>query len=176
MGGHDKSLAVLDGKRLVDHVFARLSGQVGRVIISGTNDYDLGIATAPDALPGRGPLAGLHGAMTWCLENAPELEGIICAPVDAPHLPLDLAQRLVGDGPAIAETEDSLQPTFGYWPLSLYDQLDAHLRMDEGGALRHFAKKIGARQVVFEDAAAFTNINAPEDLARLKDEGTGRTH
>jgi len=172
MGGVDKSTAILGEKRLVDHVLARLSGQVGRVIISGSDDYGLPLATAPDALPGQGPLAGLHGAMVWALENAPQTLGLLCAPVDAPYLPLDLAARLVGAGPAIAETRAGLQPTFGFWPLSLYEQLDAHLRTDEGGALRYFARKTGARHVVFDDERAFLNINAPDDLMRAQGEAS----
>jgi molybdopterin-guanine dinucleotide biosynthesis protein A len=90
MGGVDKGLVDLDGLPFVAHVLARLSPQVGDVLISANQNLDrygaFGVPVVPDAIGGfAGPLAGLHAGMTAATRDL-----VVTVPCDSPFLPGDL--------------------------------------------------------------------------------------
>lgn len=62
----DKALIAIEGKRLIERVAGVLGEACGSVIVI-TNRPEayrfLGLPTAPDLYPGRGPLAGIHAAL-----------------------------------------------------------------------------------------------------------------
>ncbi len=183
MGGLDKGAVMLNGRRLVDHVLDRLAPQAAQIVIAGPVSYRSDIPHAPDRddcpdgnegnekTPLAGPAAGLWAAAGWLRRYSPDTEGFITAPVDAPLLPLDLAARLLevdeGRVSAVAVAKGRLQPTFAYWRL---DDLDAVFSAGIGNApsLQAVASAARAREVVFEDAAAFANINTPEELSAFE--------
>ncbi len=177
MGGGDKSLRVLDGATLIEHVVRRLAPQVDGIAIASNAPQSLHrrlatrvLADAP-ADAGLGPLAGLASALrssrhTW----------IAMVPCDAPRLPLDLVPRLAvalqhGQLAAMAETHDADGRT----------RLQAACALVHRDAAAHVAEALasGARAlhrclgelphavVHFDDAAAFVNVNTPADLAAL---------
>ncbi len=93
MGGTGKSLAMIGGTSLVGHVRARLSGQVGTVIISANRDLPAhavwGDPVVADREPGMGPLGGLHSALELVAT-----EWTFCCPGDAPLLSETLVRQL----------------------------------------------------------------------------------
>lgn len=177
MGGGDKGLREVGGRRLIDHVIARLAPQCGPLALNANGDparfADLGLPVLPDSLPDHpGPLAGVLAGLDWAA--AAGHSAIVTAAADTPFFPTDLVARLraaVGpSGLALAASPDACgkihrHPTFGLWPV--------HLRDDLRTALQEGLRKIvlwtdshGAGTAVFEGGTfdPFFNINTPEDI------------
>lgn len=171
MGGHDKALVQLAGRRLFDHVLKRLAPQVDRVIVSGPSDYGSGLVALGD-MPGgvEGPVAGIRAAHDWLVREGksgtePDF-GIVTAPVDCPFLPGGLVARLSATGTAaIAEGDGHIQPAFGFWPQQTIEQHMAALERPGWLPLQRWAKICGATEVGFGQTGAFLNINCQKDLA-----------
>ena len=121
------------------------------------------LADASGDFPGplAGILAGLRAASTpW----------LAVVPCDSPRLPLDLVERLAsGIGPArgaVARRGERLEPVCCLLSTALAEDLERHLaaggRKVEGWLTQH------ATPVSFDragDAAAFANINTPDELS-----------
>lgn len=167
MGGGDKGLALLGGRRLVDLVIERLRAQTPTLAICGPGDYGTGQPFVPDRGDGpRGPAAGLWAAARWLEASAPDARGFCTAPVDAPFVPGDLVARLTsGEGSAVAFDGVRLHPTFAYWDLAALRGVLDRAGRGEGIALHDIAGDCGASRVDFP-AQALLNVNTPEDLAR----------
>jgi molybdopterin-guanine dinucleotide biosynthesis protein A len=152
--GSDKAHALYLGARLIDRVAAALGAQCDAVVVCGREEP--GFPCLPDwPGPGLGPLGGLAAA----LRNA-EAGGsrqVLCAGVDVPDLPHDLAAILAGEGAGVVES----QPVVGLWPVEALPALEDFLA-GGGRALYRFADAVGARRV--ELPRALMNINRPEDL------------
>lgn len=162
MGGCDKALLEFAGERLIDRVVRRLGRQVDRLIISGRNDYRTGLPAIADApaTPG-GPVGGV---LTIASYLDPEtVAGFITAPVDAPFLPEDLAERLWSDEEcAVAADGERAHPTFAYWSLRALRRA----RLDAvTPSLTRLCEAVGARTVRWRSPSPFRNVNTPDDLA-----------
>jgi molybdopterin-guanine dinucleotide biosynthesis protein A len=169
LGGVDKGLQPWRGLALVDHALARLAPQVSAVMISANRNAEAYaarhvrvLADASDDFPGplAGILAGLRAASTpW----------LAVVPCDSPRLPPDLVERLargVGEQRGAVVQRDRLEPVCCLLSTSLADDLERYLadggRKVEAWVARH------ASPVPFDrpdDAAAFANINTPDELA-----------
>lgn len=171
MGGQDKALVTLASKSLFGHVLEALTPQVDDVIISGASDYGSGLISVAD-IPGgaEGPVAGIRASYRWLESDTGPGTGndiaIVTAPVDCPFLPGDLVSRLSAPGgAAIAVGDGRLQPTFGYWPMTV---VATHIEaLDQPGwmSLQRWAKLCDAETVPFGSTSAFFNINDHGDLA-----------
>lgn len=180
MGGGDKSLLPLGGRRIIDHVLMRLSPQVTRVAINANGPShrwsEFGVPCLPDPIDGQpGPLAGLLAGLDWAAEQG--FGRVISVAADTPFFPLDLVQRLSENAPldgvvlAASRNEEGevvLQPTFGLWPVSLRQDL-RHSLMGGERKLRAWAGRHGARPKIIEGGEdVFFNINTPDDLRRAE--------
>ena len=186
MGQRDKGMLPLHGQPLARHVLQRLVPQVGQLAISvhaDAGDYArFGLAVWPDVLSGQlGPLAGLHSGMQHA--STPYL---LTVPCDSPLLPPDLAARLAtglvenNADLAIAVTEEidpatgsavhRPHPVFCLVKTSALPQLEAYLRSGER-RMRTWHGPLKLAEVVFEDGAAFGNMNTPDELAALQAQG-----
>lgn len=177
MGGGDKGLRVVGGRRLIDHVIDRLSPQCGALAINANGDparlAEFGLPVLPDSLPDHpGPLAGVLAGLDWAAGQG--ATAIVTAAADTPFFPTNLVARLVASaGPSglcLAASPDETgrvqrQPTFGLWPVALRDDLRAVLV----GGLRKiviWTDSHGAGQAVFDAAPfdPFFNVNTPDDI------------
>lgn len=171
MGGCDKGMLPLCGRPLLAHVLERFAPQVANILVN-TNapaaDYTrFGHPLVTDVIPGHaGPLAGLHAGLSVC--TTPLLATVPC---DAPQLPGDLVARLYAaltDGAArvaVAVAAGRRQPTFMLCRREVRNDLDAYLA-GGGRIFGAWLADMGALEASFDDAAAFANINTPEELAR----------
>lgn len=176
MGNVDKGLQAFGGSTMAAQVLARLAPQVARAAINANRNLDayaaLGVPVWPDDTPGfAGPLAGLQAGLRRC-----GTDYLLTAPCDSPFLPLDLAARLAagleaaGADLAVAVTQEDGQrqvhPVFALMKTSLEPVLSAYL---DGGGRRMdgWYPQVKVAEVVFEDAAAFRNINTRDELDRL---------
>lgn len=177
LGGVDKGLQVFENQALVQHALQRLTPQVGRVMVSANRNLDvyqrLGVPAWPDATTGyEGPLAGFLSGLAHC-----DTPFLLTVPCDSPRFPADLAQRLwqalqdEAADVAIAATrhgsEISLEPVFCLMKRELQDSLLRFMQSGQRKIERWTAEQRRA-VVVFDDDAAFTNINTPDELAALQ--------
>ena len=155
--GSTKADAEIDGKRLIIWVADALEPQVDTLIICGREEP---LYTCCKDLPeaGIGPLGGLLSALKFASENGHET--VVSTGCDAPDLPKDLVQQLMGHGAAIVEN----QPVVGLWPTDLAATLETFVA-DGGRSLYGFAEHIDARRTTLKQPMA--NINSPEDLKSL---------
>jgi molybdopterin-guanine dinucleotide biosynthesis protein A len=95
MGGADKGLIEYQGRPLIEWALAALASQVDEIFISANRNLDryaaYGYRVLPDTLPDfPGPLAGVLAAL-----EAVDTGWLLVVPCDTPHLPADLASRLL---------------------------------------------------------------------------------
>lgn len=168
MGGADKGLVDYQGRPLVEWVLAVLAPQVGEIVISANRNLEryaaYGRRVLPDTLPAYpGPLAGVLAAL-----QAVTTDWLLVVPCDTPHLPADLAFRLLGaaqlEGVPLAVTEDDVRIHHSCFLVHTdqRDDLAAFLARGER-AVRHWQAGLASTSVRF-DAAAFANVNRPDDL------------
>ncbi|MFG6490325.1 molybdenum cofactor guanylyltransferase MobA [Roseateles sp. BYS78W] len=168
MGGVDKGLQLLHGRPLAVHVTERLRPQADHVLISANRNLDAYAALGHDVLadpPGlefAGPLAGMLAG----LNALPPDAWLLTAPCDCPHLPPDLAERLLGaaerHGLAFAQATRE-HPTHALLHARLREPLAAHLHGGGRAVLRWMrSQPHGVAQ--FDDEAAFANLNTLADL------------
>jgi molybdopterin molybdotransferase len=180
MGNVDKGLQPFRGATLAAHVLQRFAPQVARVTISANRNHDayaaLGAPVLPDELPGfEGPLAGLQAGLRRCA--TPLLATVPC---DSPFLPDDLVQRLrealaAQDADlALAVTMEADEsgaaykqphPVFALMKKDVLPRLEAYLA-DGGRRMDGWHDGLKVAEVLFSDAAAFRNINTPDELRR----------
>lgn len=178
MGGGDKGLRAVGGRRLIDHVIDRLGSQCGAMAINANGDparfSEFGLPVVADSLADHpGPLAGVLAGLDWAAGQG--ATSIVTAAADTPFFPKDLVARLMASaGPSglcLAASPDETgrvqrHPTFGLWPVALRDDLRAALT----GGLRKiviWTDGHGAGQAVFDSTPfdPFFNVNTPEDIA-----------
>lgn len=169
MGGAVKSLAMIGGMPLVGHVRARLSGQVGTMIISANRDLQAhaawGDAVVADREPGMGPMGGLHSA----LEKV-ATEWTFCCPGDTPLL----SETLVGQlAQAIeAAQADVAMPHDGGRSQQLFLLLRSDLRQSLGEYLARGGRSaLGWTESLkcavvdaYAERASFLNVNTEKEL------------
>jgi len=170
MGGSDKACLELGGKRLIDHVMARLTPQVDAMLIAGPDDYGSGLPTVADPTDGPvGPAAGLLAAGRHITAGSRPTAIMITVPVDCPFLPTYLADHLCdGDLPAVANAAGRLQPAFGAWEIRPLLDAMADEAIRQSPSLRAVARACLARETDFGDGDAFFNINTPHDLEQAR--------
>ena len=168
MGGADKGLIDYRGRPLVEWALAALAPQVGEILISANRNLDLyaayGHRVLPDTMPDfPGPLAGVLAAL-----DAVTADWLLVAPCDTPHLPADLAARLLDaalrESVPLAVASDGERVHYGCFLVRAdrRDSLAAFLARGER-AVRHWQAGLPSTVVRF-DAACFANFNQPQDL------------
>lgn len=155
MGGGDKCLRPLAGRRILDRILDRVAPQVARLMLNANGDPArfAGIAL-PDVMPANtlpantlpgdtlpvvadvidgfaGPLAGVLTGLDWARRHAPDCPWVASIATDAPFLPTDLVARLAaavrgaGATMACASSGGRSHPVIGLWPVALADALHA---------------------------------------------------
>lgn len=157
--GSDKALALLDGRPLLTHAAEAIGRYADNIVLCGRDHPDF--QCLPDRpAPDMGPLGGLNAALHHAREKG--YDAVLSIACDMPVLPDGVAQRLIGEGPAVAEGQHLL----GYWPASLADLLDRHLAESDDRSVRGWLTRIQPRLV---ESPELPNINRPEDLRRLEE-------
>jgi molybdenum cofactor guanylyltransferase len=180
MGGVDKGLQMHLGLPLAQHALRRLAPQVGRLMINANRNLAIyesfGAPVFADEVPDfPGPLAGMLAGLSHC-----ETPYLATVPCDTPNFPADLIDRLArglldaGGDMATAYTRDATelfaQPVFCLMKASLRDSLNSfvHSGQRKTGL---FAREHRGAAVVFEDDAAFFNVNTLLELQQLQPPG-----
>jgi molybdopterin-guanine dinucleotide biosynthesis protein A len=166
MGGRDKGLVTYRGRPLVDHVIERIAPQVDELLISANRnlgDYARrGYRVLPDTLPDfQGPLAGVLAGLREARH-----EWVLTVPCDMPHLPGDLATRLLaaaqGKDIVVAVDASRTHPAVMLIHTGLVDRLAAYLQSGKR-SVHGFQESTGFVMANFE-AAAMRNINSLDEV------------
>jgi molybdopterin-guanine dinucleotide biosynthesis protein A len=174
MGGTDKGLQPLHGTPMAMHTMMRLTPQVGGLMINANRNLaayeSFGVPVYTDSVPDfAGPLAGMLAGLEQCATP-----WMVTAPCDSPFLPTNLVARLAqaieaeGAELAIPVTLDQdgrrqTQPVFCLMPVSALESLVAYLS-GGGRKIETWAASHRLAEVLFDDAAAFANINTLDEL------------
>jgi len=182
MGGGDKCLRPLGGRPILARILERLRPQVGTVVVNGNGDparfAAFGAPVAADTVDGfAGPLAGILAGLRWIGSNRPEARFMVSVASDAPFFPADLVARLVagaeaaGTPLACAMSYGRSHPVFGLWPVSLADDLEHALRVEDLRKVDAWTGRYGCAAVAFAETGfdPFFNVNRPEDLAAAEE-------
>ncbi len=173
--GTDKAVMKLGGRRMIDILIERFSTKADHLFLSASQDYGTGlplISDNPD-FPG-GPVGGIFSLAARLPEVQPGLSGFATVPVDAPHAPADLVERLSASGAcAVAQDEQRIHPTFAYWRCDIINRISAnHDPGERAPSLQWLARQSAAQAVTWSDETLFMNINRPEDLAAAEHDKT----
>ena len=182
MGGGDKSLLSLSGRRVIDHVLDRLQPQVSDIVLNANGDptrfTEFGLPVVADSVSEfPGPLAGILAGLDCAAEQGKN--HILTVAADTPFFPMDLrsrleqARRLQAKPIALATTLGSSKvyrhPTFGLWPVSLRDDLRQALATGVRKVVV-WTDQHGVAEALFptDQYDPFFNINTPEDLVKAE--------
>lgn len=169
MQGQDKGRVLYRGRPLVEWVLQCVQPQVLECCISANRSLDqyqgYGLPVLTDRATGYGgPLAGVTQALAWC-----RTRWLLVVPCDTPALPADLAQRLLdavlqhGAAAAYAVDAEREHPVIHLVQGDLLPQLSVWRRQG-GTAVRGWLASLGAVPVLFDNAAAFRNLNSSAEL------------
>ncbi|EJD6047915.1 MULTISPECIES: molybdenum cofactor guanylyltransferase MobA [Providencia] len=167
MGGQDKGLVPLLSKPLYQYILARLSPQVGQVIINANRNqerYRESQLTVISDLNSdfSGPLAGMQAALHYA-----KTEWLLFVPCDVPDFPLNLAKKMFSEKgthlACYAQDNEREHPTFALLHNSLKTRLDDYLARGDR-KLMLFMREIDAKGIIFtSESDTFINLNTPED-------------
>ena len=175
MGGVDKGLQTLQGKPMIAHVIQRLQPQVDRIMINANQNQDryreFNLSVWSDEENNfAGPLAGMQAGLIHC-----ETAYMLTVPCDTPMLPTDLVAKLARAleqsqaDIAVANTKDrdhlQRQPVFCLMKKTVLTNLTSALARGVRKVDQWLAEN-KTIDVVFDDEAAFANINTLEELQR----------
>lgn len=172
--GRDKALLPLGDQTLIEHVLAAARPlSYPRIIIGDPATYaHLGLPVHPDRRPGRGPLGGLHTALSTAA--AP----VLLLACDLPFLTPDFLGHLVSRrGPqqaVVPHTATGLQPLCALYEPSCLAAIEAAIQADRLG-MRDLLNTLNLDLVREKDwrpyderGLLFANLNAPAEYERAQ--------
>jgi molybdopterin-guanine dinucleotide biosynthesis protein A len=181
MGGGDKSLKLLGGVAVLDHVIARARPQVSSLILNANGDparfAGHGLPVIADPVEGFvGPLAGVLAGLEWARDRAPRSSWLASFATDAPFLPRDLVARLSlavsaeGADMACARSAGQDHPVFALWPVRLAAELRRAVAEEGVRKVDQWTARYSLAKVEFstEPYDPFFNANTPDDLTEAE--------
>lgn len=177
MGGTDKGLQPFKGAPMAMHTIMRLEPQVDVVKINANRNLaayeSLGVSVLPDVIGDfAGPLAGFQAGLENC-----EHPYLVTVPCDSPRFPMDLVEKLsqalivqdldLAYAATIENGELRTHPVFALMKSSVTDSLLPFLS-GGGRKIDKWFESMKTNYVVFDDLAAFANVNTVEELRALQ--------
>ena len=166
--GRDKALLPYRGGRLVDYIARQVRGAAGSVTLVGAAERygALGYRVIPDKIAGRGPLGGVHAALSdtsaeWNLLVAcdmPRLEQALLEDL------LERAEQLGCDCLVPISAPNKVEPLCAVWRRSALAKVEAAL--NEGVLRMTDALQLLDTHYWTGAAACFANANTPREWAR----------
>lgn len=169
--GQNKALLEINGERMIETAYRCMAGLFDEVLlVTNTPDiYDfIPCRKIADLYPGKGPLAGIHAALSSCAAD----RAFVTA-CDMPGLNPALIRELSGMADAVdvivPETPGGLEPLHAVYAKSGLPRMERMLRVGELSILTFIARAesrvvpLAAVATKDPDYASFRNINTPEE-------------
>ncbi len=180
--GSDKSSAALGGMTLLQRAVRTLGSVFDPVYISVRSlpgSVPRGCLPLPDVWPGRGPMSGLHAA----LSTVPSGPVFLCA-VDLPFITagaaLMLLERSEGYDACVIRRENGyLEPLFGVYSKACLPHIEELIGLGQyrmRSLLERCRVNYISENLVADPDTLLTNVNTPEELERARgmyEESTG---
>lgn len=178
--GSDKSLLPLNGARLIDHVYSKMSEIFEEVIIA-TNSEDLyneiPCKKVSDVYDGLGPLAGIHSGLKHASNDR-----VFVVACDMPFISSKVVRKIcsrIGSGDVLLPFSNcGHEPLHALYEKSCLPVIENVLDMGETRISSIF-DKVRVNEISFQDLSnetldekSFLNINSPEDYFRLRNMNT----
>jgi molybdenum cofactor guanylyltransferase len=177
MGGGDKTLRLLGGRPLLQHVIERMQPQVAALVLNVNGDparfAEFGLPVVADSVPDfAGPLAGVLAGLDWSAAHQPGCSHVVSVATDAPFLPMNLVSRLsdgmerAGSELVCAASGGQPHPVIGLWPVGLRDDLRHALIVEGVRKVDVWTSRYRLATVDFSAVPVdpFFNANRLEDL------------
>lgn len=171
LGGVDKGLQLYRGQPLALNALQRLAPQVGKVMLSANRNIDDYARWGAPVWPDPADLAGYQGPLAGFLAGLEHADTryLATVPCDCPRFPDDLVARLADAMHdaielVLARTASGPEPAFCLMRIGVAANLRQYLASGERKVGR-WMSQLRHAEVIFDDPAAFFNINTPEDLA-----------
>jgi molybdopterin-guanine dinucleotide biosynthesis protein A len=175
-GGRDKSALLVDGRSILDRQLAALAPLTDDLMIVGDRDVAaraIPLRTIADAVPGCGPLGGLHAALT-----AARGDLLLFVACDMPYLTTPFAEYLLsltGDADIVVpQSERGYHPLCAVYTRACLEPAAAQLA-DRQLKMRDLVDRMRTRVVPADDIRRFgdphrllANVNTPADYAGLE--------
>jgi len=171
--GRDKAAIEIAGSSLLQRTALRLAGAVDEVVVVGRSGQQLPALDLPvpvrivhDRYPNTGPLGGIATGM-----QASEAAVFVAVACDMPLLEGELVRRLV----ALREEVDAVvpvgpdghdQPLCAVYGRACLVAIERCLH-ERSFRVTSFYTRCRVRRVPVDDALPFSNVNTPDDLARI---------
>ncbi len=164
--GADKPTVEVEGRTMLQRAADFWQGAGFRVLVAVGNRAHLagqlpaGVQAIPDLVEGRGPMAGLQAGF-----RLTDAELLWVSGVDMPFLTQSAILPPPEGDAVIYRNGDRLEPLFGVYRRTALPVIDS-LLADGVGKLRLLLERLDTRYVDAppELAAAFRNVNTPEEL------------
>jgi molybdenum cofactor guanylyltransferase len=175
-GGRDKSALLVDGRAILDRQIAALAPLTDDLMVVG----DRAVAphasrprAIPDAVPGCGPLGGLHAALTAARHDV-----LLLIACDMPYVSAPFAEYLLslaGDADIVVpQSERGYHPLCAVYTRACREPAGAQLA-DDRLKMRELMDRMRTRVVPVDDIRRFgdplrllANVNTPADYADLE--------
>jgi molybdopterin-guanine dinucleotide biosynthesis protein A len=180
LGGLPKSTLVVEGRSIAERLLEDLRAAFPRVLVVANDPRPwaaLGVEVVPDVHRGAGPLAGVHAALVATAAHA----GVVCVagdmPFIAPALLALLRDHEPGADAVVPRVAGRPEPLLARWGRACLPVVEARLAAGERAVhalfdhVRTSWLDEPALRAVDPALRSFTNVNTPEDLRRVEDEG-----
>jgi molybdopterin-guanine dinucleotide biosynthesis protein A len=176
MGGVNKGLLDIGGKRLIDWALEAVRGCDPLLLSVGDTSFAIPGTVEVRDLPTdyAGPLAGVAAAVDRLAADPPDL--LLSLAVDAPFFPKDFVERaeqLLATSSAVLATYGGQDyPTNALWRFDAVQDLPAQVLSGTAQhSLKRLANDLAAARLDYAGLLRddpFINANTPEDLAILR--------
>ncbi len=176
--GRNKAFLELGGRSIITGQLALLEKVFGRRFIAAddTEAYaSLGVPVIPDEMKGKGPLAGVHAALSHVNEHHPELCGIFVLACDMPFVTEQMVRALSELGGADAVVPligGTYHPLCASYALSCLPVVERHLRegrLEMASLVRDVrARILGEEELgrIDPGLGSFLNVNTEEEFKK----------
>jgi molybdopterin-guanine dinucleotide biosynthesis protein A len=184
--GQDKALKPFLGRPLIRRVIERLAPVADELLITTNQPAQYAFLNLPlfsDIQPGRGPLGGLHTALSAA--KGPIVAVVACDMPFASAALLEAAAAILVEEQAdvvIAETPDGFEPLHAvYRRATCIPAIETAIAADQWRMISWFPG-VTVRTLTPEEVGrfdpehlAFWNVNTPEDFAAAEGRASGRS-
>lgn len=166
MGGGDKSLLLVRGIPIIQHIANQLIQNFDEIII-GANDVEkygfLGFRVVPDVETGKGPLMGIYS----CLKSSQNELNFVTA-CDTPNMNIELIESMLklADGVDIVmpvKNQNEYEPLYAIYRKSIVPMAEKALQRG-GRKIIDLLEFASVRYFKLKDTSWYCNINTKDDF------------
>lgn len=168
--GTDKGLLELNGKKIIEHIISAIQPVVDEIIIiSNTDNYDyLGLKVYSDIIKDRGPLSGIHSALSY---STNDMNLIVSC--DMPFISSELLSYIVANAfdceiavPMYNGYAEPLCAVYSKKCIERFETLIAKNELKMRDVFHHFITKevLILENLPFYNSKLFVNINTQDEL------------